>query len=66
LGWESLTDTERRVVALVADGLTNREVATRMFLSHHTVDFHLRRIYRKLEIGSRVHLARVVLARGAA
>ncbi|MDQ4067904.1 MAG: LuxR C-terminal-related transcriptional regulator, partial [Actinomycetota bacterium] len=51
-GWESLTETERSVVELVAQGLTNREAAERLFLSHHTVGFHLRSIYRKLGVGS--------------
>jgi DNA-binding CsgD family transcriptional regulator len=60
-GWESLTPTEYRVAALVAEGLTNRSVAERMYLSRHTVDFHLRQIFRKLDVSSRVGLARVVL-----
>jgi DNA-binding CsgD family transcriptional regulator len=60
-GWASLTDTERRVANLVAEGLTNRQVGERMFLSRHTVDFHLRQIYRKLDITSRVDLTRLVL-----
>jgi DNA-binding CsgD family transcriptional regulator len=60
-GWESLTDTERAVAEHVADGLTNAQVAERMFLSRHTVDFNLRRIFRKLGIRSRVALARVYL-----
>jgi DNA-binding CsgD family transcriptional regulator len=59
--WDSLTDTERRVAALVAEGITNREVAEYMFLSRHTVDFHLRRVYLKLHINSRVQLARLVV-----
>jgi DNA-binding CsgD family transcriptional regulator len=59
--WDSLTNTERRVAALVAEGLTNREVAERLFLSRHTVDFHLRRVYLKLHINSRVQLARLVV-----
>ncbi|GAA2404213.1 LuxR family transcriptional regulator [Actinomadura vinacea] len=58
-GWESLTDTERSVASLVAQGLTNRQVATQMFLSPHTVSFHLRQVFRKLGIGSRVELARI-------
>ncbi|MET7328957.1 AAA family ATPase [Nonomuraea sp. NPDC005650] len=57
-GWDSLTDTERSVAALVAQGLTNRQVATQMFLSPHTVSFHLRQVFRKLGIASRVELAR--------
>jgi DNA-binding CsgD family transcriptional regulator len=59
-GLASLTDTERNVADLVAEGLTNRQVAQRMFLSPHTIDFHLRQIYRKLNIGSRVELARLI------
>jgi DNA-binding CsgD family transcriptional regulator len=63
-GWDSLTETEHTVAALVAEGLSNQEVATRMFLSRHTVDFHLRHIFRKLGIASRVVLTRVTLAKG--
>ncbi|MCU1502469.1 MAG: putative transcriptional regulator [Ilumatobacteraceae bacterium] len=57
-GWGSLTQTEASVTELVSDGLTNREVAARMFLSAHTVGFHLRQIFRKLDINSRVELTR--------
>jgi DNA-binding CsgD family transcriptional regulator len=60
-GWTSLTDTERHVAKLVSDSLTNPQIAERMFLSRHTVDFHLRQIFRKLTINSRVELTRVVL-----
>jgi DNA-binding CsgD family transcriptional regulator len=59
-GWASLTDTERRIADLVAQGLSNREVGGRLFLSAHTVAFHLRHIFWKLDIGSRVQLARIV------
>jgi DNA-binding CsgD family transcriptional regulator len=62
-GWESLTDTECSVADLVAQGLTNRQVAVRMFLSPHTIDFHLRQMFRKLDIGSRVDLTRLVVER---
>jgi DNA-binding CsgD family transcriptional regulator len=62
-GWESLTDTERTVSDLVAQGLTNREAAELLFLSPHTIGFHLRSIYRKLSLGSRVELTRIVLGR---
>ena len=58
-GWDSLTDTERRVADLVAQGLSNRQVANRIFLSTHTVAFHLRHIFWKLGITSRVELARI-------
>ncbi|MGZ0153602.1 LuxR C-terminal-related transcriptional regulator [Kribbella sp. WER1] len=54
-----LTDTERSVAELVAAGLTNRETAARLFISPHTVDYHLRHIFRKLDIASRVQLARL-------
>lgn len=60
-GWASLTETERNVASLVAESLTNPQVAERMFLSRHTVDFHLRQIFRKLGIDSRVALTRMVL-----
>jgi DNA-binding CsgD family transcriptional regulator len=63
VGWASLTEAERRVADLVAEGLTNRQVAARVFVSPHTVDFHLRQIFRKLGIGSRVDLTRLVLRR---
>jgi DNA-binding CsgD family transcriptional regulator len=62
-GWESLTDTERRVSHLVSQGLTNSQTAERMFLSRHTIDFHLRQIFRKLSISSRVELAGISVKR---
>ena len=65
-GWASLTDTERRVAHVVAEGLTNAGAADRLFLSRHTVDFHLRQIFRKLGIRSRVGLTRIVLDHPAA
>jgi DNA-binding NarL/FixJ family response regulator len=49
----------------VAEGLTNHEVGERMFVSRHTVDFHLRQIFRKMEISSRVELTRLVLEHAA-
>jgi DNA-binding CsgD family transcriptional regulator len=65
VGWASLTDTERRVAELVSRGLSNRQVAGKLFLSAHTVAFHLRHIFCKLEIGSRVQLARMVAEEAA-
>ena len=56
-GVESLTPTERRVAALVADGLSNPEVAQTMFVTRGTVETHLGSIYRKLDIASRESLA---------
>jgi DNA-binding CsgD family transcriptional regulator len=64
-GWDSLTDTERRITDLVAEGLSNRQVANRVFLSTHTVAFHLRHIFWKLGITSRVQLARIAAEQGA-
>jgi DNA-binding CsgD family transcriptional regulator len=51
------------VAELVAEGLTNGEAAARMFLSPHTIDFHLRQVFRKLDVGSRVELTRLILTR---
>jgi DNA-binding CsgD family transcriptional regulator len=65
-GWAGLTETEFRVAHIVAEGATNAEAASRLFLSRHTVDFHLRQIFRKLQIRSRVELARLVAAAGEA
>lgn len=59
--WDTLTESELRVVRLVARGLTNREVASRLFLSPHTVDSHLRHSFTKLGLNSRVELTRQVL-----
>jgi DNA-binding CsgD family transcriptional regulator len=63
LGWSSLTETERQVAALVTDGMTNKEVSALLFMSRHTVDAHLRHIYCKLDVGSRVELTRLVATR---
>ena len=63
-GWDSLTDTEYRIARLVAQGLSNREVAGQIYLSAHTVAFHLRHIFWKLDVSSRVQLARLVAERG--
>jgi DNA-binding CsgD family transcriptional regulator len=60
-GWQSLTDTEHSVAELVADGLTNKQAAEHLFLSPHTVGFHLRSIFRKLDVRSRVELARLIV-----
>jgi DNA-binding CsgD family transcriptional regulator len=59
---ERLTPQELQVALVVADGATNSEAATRLFLSTKTVEFHLSNAYRKLGIRSRVELARKVLA----
>lgn len=64
-GWSSLTPTERIVAAIIAEGATNREAAARLYLSRHTIDYHLRQIFRKLGVASRVELTRVVVAHAA-
>jgi DNA-binding CsgD family transcriptional regulator len=58
-GWAALTESELTVVRLVADGLTNREVAERLYVSPHTVNGHLRHAFDKLGINSRVALTRI-------
>jgi DNA-binding NarL/FixJ family response regulator len=55
-----LTSAERRVATLVAEGKTNREVASQLFTTVATVEAHLTRIYRKLGVRSRTELARRV------
>jgi DNA-binding NarL/FixJ family response regulator len=55
-----LTNTERRVAACVAAGRTNREVAAELFTTVSTIEAHLTRIYRKLDLRSRTELARRV------
>jgi len=60
-GWDSLTETEQAVAALVAQGLNNNQVAARMYISTHTVAHHLRQAFRKLSIASRVELTRIVI-----
>ena len=58
-GWSGLTESELAVVRLVVEGLTNREVAERLFLSPHTVSTHLRHAFEKLHLNSRVELTRL-------
>src|ERR1700733_6432329 len=60
-GGESLTDTELATSRLVAQGLTNQRIANQLFISTHTVAFHLRQVFRKLDIRSRVELTRIAL-----
>jgi signal transduction histidine kinase len=58
--WLSLTDTERAVAHLAAQGLSSRAVADHMRLPPPTIRSHLRRVFRKLGVRSRVELARVI------
>jgi predicted ATPase/class 3 adenylate cyclase/DNA-binding NarL/FixJ family response regulator len=56
-GWGSLTPTERDVVRLVSEGLGNKDIATRLFISPRTVQTHLTHVYTKLGLTTRVQLA---------
>jgi DNA-binding CsgD family transcriptional regulator len=56
-GWASLTPTELDVVRLACEGLGNKQIATRLFVSPRTVQAHLSHVYSKLGVGSRVQLA---------
>lgn len=56
----ALTRQERAVSALVSEGLTNREVASRLFISTNTVETHLRHIFAKLGVRSRTELSRKI------
>jgi DNA-binding CsgD family transcriptional regulator len=57
---DSLTERELQVARLVVDRKTNPEIAAELFLSHKTVETHLRNIFRKIDVSTRVELARVV------
>ncbi len=61
---ETLTEREAQILRLVADGLTNREIATQLCLSRYTVESHIKRIYRKLAVSSRTMAIRVARVRG--
>lgn len=54
------TSTQWSIAVLVAEGLTNQQIASRLFLSRHTINYHLREIFRLLGIHSRVELAALV------
>ena len=56
-GWASLTPAERDVIELVRQGLSNKDIATRLFISPRTVATHLTHVYTKLGLTSRVQLA---------
>jgi len=62
-GWAAMTKSELAVAQLAADGLNNREIAEQLFVSPHTVNTHLRQVFAKLEIKSRVDLTRLLTER---
>lgn len=57
----ALTAAEQRVAELVAEGLPNKDIADRLFISRHTVESHLKHVYVKLDLRSRVQLAALVV-----
>ena len=59
-GADSLTPSERRVVELAATGCTNREIAQMLFVTEKTVETHLGRAFRKLDVASRRQLPEVL------
>jgi DNA-binding CsgD family transcriptional regulator len=63
-GIDSLTPSELRVAELAGNGLTTRQISEALFVTPKTIEFHLRHIYRKLDVGSRTELA-AVLADGS-
>ena len=56
-GAEALSPAERRILELVADGLTNAEIARQLWVTETTIKFHLSRIYRKLGVANRTAAA---------
>jgi DNA-binding CsgD family transcriptional regulator len=63
-GWKSLTPAETAVAELAVQGRTNREIAQQLFISPHTVNAHLRHVFDKMGVRSRVELTRAATDRG--
>ena len=57
-GWDSLTPAEVKIAALVEEGLSNLEIAARLLLSRRTVATHVSHILKKLDLDSRIDIAR--------
>ena len=60
-GWESVTPTEREIIDLVAQGLSNQVIADQLVMSRRTVESHLNHVYGKVGITSRIELVRTLL-----
>ena len=65
-GWDSLTPTETKIAALVEGGLSNPEIAAKLFLSRRTVATHVSHILKKLDVHSRIDIAREAALRNIA
>ncbi len=63
MGWEALTRTELEVATLAGEGLTNREVAERLYISPRTVETHMTHVFAKLGLSSRLELRAEVARR---
>jgi DNA-binding CsgD family transcriptional regulator len=65
-GVDALTPSERRITAMAADGLSNRQIAQDLFLTPRTVEFHLSNAFRKLDISARTQLQGALAQPGVA